>query len=111
MFEKRRGTGNRRPHVPVIAGGKPIFVDPKSHRDVASKAHKRSVWKSDTTQAARQLYAGSAHLEYQLTLQVARFAHAMCFAGVGELVARDRRRSYRTDVEEGKHPFKMGAVT
>jgi hypothetical protein len=103
--------GKLRPYVLVIAGGKPIFVDMKSHGGVASKAQKRSVWKPDTTQSARQLYAESAHLEYQLTLQVARFTHAMCFAGVGELVPRDRRWSHRTDVEEGKHPFKMSTVT
>jgi hypothetical protein len=61
--------------------------------------------------SALRLCAGSAHLEYQLALQVPRFTHAVCFAGVGELVAHDCRWSHRTDVEEGKHPFKMGAVT
>jgi hypothetical protein len=66
---------------------------------------------TDATQSARRLSAESAHLENQLTLQVARFAHAMCFAGVGELVPLDRRWSHRTDVEEGEDPLKMDAVT
>src|SRR6516165_1103953 len=35
----------------------------------------------------------------------------MRFARISKLVPDDRRRPHRTGVEQGEHPFKMGAVT
>jgi hypothetical protein len=52
----------------------------------------------------------SADLEYQLTLQVARFAEPMHFACVYRIVSDDRGRPDRTGVEKREHPLEMSAI-
>jgi hypothetical protein len=51
----------------------------------------------------------SADLEYQLPLQVARFAEMMRFS-VYKLVSDDRGRPDRTGVKKHKHPLEMSAI-